>query len=185
MVLSLISPASNTFLKDWPAYNQANCQEIDTYAGPCLTTHGLQSYVPGFTAITTPTNLGSGGSIIGYYYKIFDQIWTWGQLRFGTTGSSSGAGAWVVSLPFAASNLLGFSTNIGEAPIVGTGYYYDDGSVTTRFPVSVHLRTSTQMMFGFRMGTAVASREVAQAIPVPVDPLDGLSWFARYQRVGS
>jgi hypothetical protein len=182
MLLPLLSPASNTFLKDWPAYNQFNCQEIDDYAGPCLTTHGLQSYTPGFSAVTTPPSLGTGGSIIGYYYKIFDQIWTWGELRFGTTGSSSGAGAWMVTTPFPVTNLLGFSTNIGEAPVVGNGYYWDDSSTTTRFPVTVHLRTSTQMMFGFRMGTAVASREVAQGIPVPVSPLDGISWSARFQR---
>ena len=180
MELPLISPASNTFLKNWPAYNGFNCDAIDEYAGKCLTTHGLQTYTPQLSAVTTPTAIGTG-NIVGYYYELFDQIFTWGEFRFGASGASAGTGAWMVTLPFPATNLLGFSTTIGAAPIVGNGYYWENSSGLARFPLTVHLRTSTLMMFGYYMGST-ASRELGQNSPVPVDPLDGASWCARYQR---
>jgi hypothetical protein len=182
MLLPLISPASNTFLKDWPAYNEFNCQEVDDYAGPCLTTHGLQPYNPQLTAVTSNPVLGTGGFIRGFYYKIFDQCWVWGEFRFGSAGASGGTGAWMISLPFTVTNLLGFSTNIGEAPVVGNGYIWDDSSATARFPITAHLRTATQLMFGFRMGSGAGSREVSGAVPAAVAINDGLSFSARFQR---
>lgn len=183
MLLPLLSPPSNTFLKDWPAYNQFNCGEIDDYAGPCLPSHGLQTYNPQLTATSSNPVLGTGGSITGYYYKIFDQVWVWGEFRFGSSGASGGTGTWLITLPFIATNFLGFSTTIGQAPVVGNGYFWDASASTSRFPLTVHLRNSTQMMFGFRMDSGGAGRELSGSNPAAVAASDGVTWAAKFQRI--
>src|SRR3954462_14655862 len=101
MVLALQTPTGPSFVKDWPAQNTVNCDLIDGYAGPCLTTNPLLDYVPVLTASVTDPTLGTGGILVGKYYKIFDQIYVWGEFRFGT-GATIGSGVYRISLPFRA-----------------------------------------------------------------------------------
>src|SRR5215213_3743947 len=113
MVLSLLTPTGPNFIKDFPAANVVNLDRIDDYAAPSLTTHPLQTYTPVLTAATANPVLGVGGIIRGYFYEIFDQIYTWGEFRFGTSGISNGTSTWMVSLPFSAKANIGFSTILG------------------------------------------------------------------------
>jgi hypothetical protein len=184
MVLSLLTPTGPNFMKDFPGQHAVNADRIDDYAGPCLTSDPLQTYTPQLTAATTNPVLGTGGFIRGYYYEIFDQIITWGEFRFGTAGISNGASTWMVSLPFPAKTVVGVSTILGNAPVVGEGVIWDDSAAAGRFPLTAHLRTTTQLMFGFRMGSGLGFREVSSSGPVsPWAIQDGLTWSARYQRL--
>src|SRR5690349_11453328 len=91
--LPLITPQGSNFLRDFPGQNAVNCDLLDNYAGPCLTTHPIQTFTPALVSSTGPANdpvLGTGGFIRGFYYKIFDQIHMWGEFRFGTAAMNVG-----------------------------------------------------------------------------------------------
>lgn len=181
MELPLLSPASNTFLKNWPAYNEFNCDQIDDYAGPCLPSHGLQTYTPQLTASTTNPTLGTGSNIVGYYYKLFDDIWTWGQFRFGTSGASGGSGTYSITLPFTATNFLGFSPE----PIVGHGFFFDFSAPASSYAVLSVLSTASTLSFLVKADSGGSSRFVTNNSPAAVSTQDGISWFAKYQRLSS
>jgi hypothetical protein len=182
MVLSLITPADSDFIKDFPAQNAVNCDVIDSYAGASLTTSPLQTYVPQLTAFTTNPSLGVGGTIVGYYYEIFDQIYTWGSFRFGTSGISIGTGTYMVSLPFPAQTIVGVNTAMGSAPCVGVGLVHDEDTSSGRLPVTAHLRTTSQMAFAFKNDSGFAFRDVRDAGPIVWAINDGMNWSARYTR---
>src|SRR5260370_37137024 len=101
MVLSLQTPAGINFIKDWSSQNAVNCDLMDAYAGP----YAIQTYVPILTAVTTNPVLGSTGTITGFYYRLFDQIYTWGEFKFNGTGSNKGAGTYIITLPFKAKTV--------------------------------------------------------------------------------
>lgn len=183
MGVSLLTPQGSNFIKDFVGQNAHNCDQIDAYAGPCLTSHPLQTYTPELTGDTTNPVLGTGGFIRGFYYQIFDQIYTWGEFRFGSSGFNIGMGLYAVSLPFAANNTMGVTNTPGSAPIVGSGSTYDDSSNAGRLPLTVHLRTaSTQLFFGIRMNSGSSFRELREAGHITWAANDGVTWFARMQR---
>lgn len=182
MVLSLPSPVSSNFIKDFPTQNAVNLDAIDAYAGPCLITHGLRTWTPQLTAITTDPVLGTGGVIKGYYYKIFDQVWAWGEFRFGATGASFGSGIWTVTVPFPIDTLAGNGANpltIGEWPVIGEGVCWDN-SATNGQPLLVMARSSTQVSFGTRFN-ALTGREVLSTSPMTWAASDGITWNMRYK----
>lgn len=123
MGILLTDPAGSNFIKDFPAVNAANLDKIDAYANASLVTHPLKQYTPLFTATTANPTIGTGGPAVlrAFYYEIFDQIYTWGEFRFGTTSPSSGTGTWIMSLPFTAKSIIGPSTTSGAAPVIGVG----------------------------------------------------------------
>jgi hypothetical protein len=181
MVLSLVTPVGSNFIKDWPSQNTVNCNAIDDYAGPCLTTHPIQSYVPVLTGSTTNPIIGAG-TIKGFYYEIFDQIYTWGEFRYGT-GGNKGLGTYEISLPFPAKTVTPPNTGSGGGPILGGGFVWDASVVLGRMPVITQLRTATKIMFSVKMDSGGGGRAVDGAdIPIPWTTPDGMSWFARYQR---
>lgn len=184
MGVSLVTTQSSDFIKDFPAQWATNANAIDAYANSSLTTHGLKSYTPIFTATVSNPVIGTGGGAVlrAYYYEIFDQIYTWGEFRFGTSGPTSGSGIWIMSLPFAANTTISPSTVIGAAPIIGEGSVWCNLTAGNRQPMSVHLRSSTTMMFGGRINAGGASREFTNTFPIAWAVQDGLSWSARYQR---
>lgn len=176
--LPLISPNSSNFIKDWPAQNAINCDLIDNYAG----SYGVQSYTPVFNAVTTSPVLGTGGFVNGFYYQIFDQIFTWGEFRFGT-GFSPGSGNFEVTLPFDAHFIANSDTNMGNGPIIGNCRVWNNTTDSSKQPGLVQLRTISQMMFGIRFDTASAVRAMGAGIPFTWAAGDGISWFCKYQRV--
>ena len=183
MVLPLITPVGSNFIKDFPSDNTVNMDLIDAYAAPSLTSHPLQTYTPILTAVTANPFMGTAPVIRGFFYEIFDQIYTWGEFRFGATGSpTAGTGTWMMSLPFAAKSNVGINTIIGNTPVIGNALIWDDSSSTGRLPCTVHLRTNTQMMFGCQMNNSLSFREVNGTNPITWAPSDGISWSARYQR---
>lgn len=181
MTLPLITPIGSNFLKDFPGQHAVNVDLIDTAAGPCLRTQPMQAYTPTLTAVTTAPTLGATGFIKGFYYKIFDQIYCWGEFRF-KTGFSVGSGIYIVSLPFAVSGNLAPNTNIGAAPILGNGFIWSQVTTASRQPVAAQLRTSTDLMFGVKMNNLTA-REVSHNNPYTWAVDDGLSWCVRYKRI--
>lgn len=181
---TLITPAGSNFLKNFPAAHSINMDAIDDYAGPCLTSDGLSTYTPQLFGTTSPPVIGTGGSAVNraYYYRIFDEIFVWGELRFGTSGASGGTGIWSLALPFTAKTVVGASTNLGSSPVVGIGSIHDDSATAGRTPLTVHLRTTTQIMFGIKMNSGLGAREVSSSIPFAWQPSDGIQWSARFQR---
>lgn len=190
MVLSLITPAGANFIKDFPGQNATNCDRLDEFAGPCLTSHPLRSFTPGLTSTGTAPNLGTGGISQGYYYKIWDQIYMWGEFKFGTSGINVGTDIYVVTLPFTVNNVMGNllggpASNLGAAPMVGVGCTFDASANAGALPVTVHLRTTTSLMFGIRMNSGSANRELRSSGYIAWDVNDGLAWSARVQEVPS
>jgi len=187
MVLNLQTPVGNNFLKDWPGQNAVNCDLIDDYAGPCLTSHPIQTYTPALTASTANPVLGTSSTLVGMYYEIFDQIYTWGEFRFGTA-ASIGSGIYEISLPFRAKSLVGQgpSSSFTSPPSVGNAVVFDESIDSGRQPALTVLRNLDKLSFLVRMGTAGASRAVSHNIPIvwtgAPSPADGVMWSARYQR---
>lgn len=182
MVLSLVTPIGSNFIKDWPAQHSVNADAIDVYAGAqCLTSHPIGSYTPQLTATTTNPTLGGSNDIEGYYYKIFDQIYTWGHFRFGS-GFNAGSGTYAITLPFKVKTNIGIVPNIGQTPIVGNGNLWDESSAVAggRQPLTCQLRTDQTIFFGVRMATGDFGVSHTGPITWAID--DGIKWFARYQR---
>ncbi len=183
MALSLVTPLVTNFLKEFPGQNEVNCNRIDDYAGPCLTSHPLQSYSPVLTAAATDPVLGTGAVNRAFYYRIFNQVYVWGELRWGSSGASFGSGPYILTLPFPAAGILVPSTVIGSSPCIGNGMIWDDSTAAGRQACSVHLRTANQIWFGNKMVSGVGSREAGIGGPISWAVNDGIFWSARYQKV--
>lgn len=182
MVISLTTPDPSTFIKDFPGYNAVKQDRIDDYAGPCLTTHPLQTYVPVVTSTSGTFNLGTSPVLNGYFYEIFDQILTWGEFRFGSS-MNAGSGAFTISLPFTADSIMGPSTTLGAAPVIGNAVVHEDSTSNNRFPLTCHLRTANTMFFGFKMNSGAGQRELGSSTLITWGSADGMTWSARYKRL--
>lgn len=184
MVLSLISPIGGNFLQDFPEQNSVNLDRIDAYANASLTSHPLKQYTPIFTAAGGGFTIGTGGPAVmrAFYYEIFDQIHLWGEFRFGTTSPNAGSGVWSATLPFNAKSLIGPSTTLGAAPVIGNGSIYCNSTANNRQGVTVHLRTANTIMFGARINAGGGGRELTGSFPIAWAPQDGMHWYARFQR---
>jgi hypothetical protein len=181
MVLSLESPIGTDFIKNFPGLNAVNCDDTDAYAGPCLVTHPIQTYVPALTSSGTTPVLGTGNTLVGKYYKIFDQIFTWGEFRFGTTGASAGTGSFRISLPFKAKTNLAYATS----PAIGSAQAFNTLTDASRQPLVPKLEDPNYIVFGVKMSTGGASRLAGNLIPFTwsgATPGDGIMWSVRYQR---
>lgn len=184
MVLNLEAPIGSNFIKDWPDQNAVNCNEIDAYAGPCLLSDGLQDYTPVLTATVTNPTLGTGGTLIGKYYRIFDQIYSWGEFRFGT-GGNVGNGTYRISLPFRARTLIS-DGSIFDTPIpVGNGIAFQVANDSNRQPLIASLGTENHLVFTVRMGLGGSTRGVTHNNPfawtgAPA-PADGIQWGIKYK----
>jgi len=179
MVLSLETPAGANFIKDWSSQNSDNCETIDAYAGP----YAIQTYIPILTAVTTPPVLGATGVITGFYYRIFDQIYSWGEFKFNGAGSNKGAGTYIITLPFKAKTVFPPSDLSGEGPVIGNGMTYQASLASGRQPVIVQLRTVNSMMFNIKADTAFGTRAVSGTdTPFAWANGDGVKWFVKYQR---
>lgn len=182
MAITLVTPDSSNFLRQFPGQNEVNLDRVDEYAGPCLTTHPLTAFTPNLSADVTAPTLGVGGTNLGYMYRIFDQLYMWGQFRFGSSGINAGSGLYLLNLPFQVNSVLGASTTMGENPVIGTGTVHDNSSNAGRMPLTVHLRTTSQLVFGIRMNAGSVNRDLRSAGYITWDVLDGVSWCARVQR---
>jgi len=58
-----------------------------------------RAHTPALTAATTDPVLGTGGFARAYWTQFGSLIVTWGQIRFGTSGTSAGSGAYRIRLP--------------------------------------------------------------------------------------
>jgi hypothetical protein len=181
MALSLTSPVGSDFLKDFPGQNAVNCDLIDAYAGPCLTSDALQSYTPALTAATTSPNLGAG-SVTGKFYQIWDQIFVWAQFRFGA-GFSAGSGTYIMTLPFSVDSTIGPSTTNGASPVLGNGNVWDASTISGRTGVTVALRDINTVHFQIRYGSGSTTKNVDESGPIVWATGDGVTWAARFKRL--
>lgn len=177
MLLNLTSPVGSDFIKDFPGQNSPNLDKIDAYAGP----YAIQSYTPVITAGGGGLVLGTGSVATGAYYRIFDQIFYWGEFRFGTSGFNAGSGAFEVSLPFDSITIAPASGSSGGGPIVGTGLTWDT-PLANRQPVSVQLRTVNKLQFGVKNESGASGRALGAGIPFTWSASSGINWNVRYQR---
>lgn len=190
MVLSLVDPTGSNFIKDWPAQNAINCDRIDAYANSCLITHPLKTYTPIFRGTTNPS-IGTGGSatLKGYYYEIFDEIYTWGEVRFGTTGVSFGTGTWYITMPFNIKTGIGPFTSaspIAANILLGSAYINDNDTVTNRQPANLLMATDSNGVYS-NLASIVTregntTREANALTPFTWAINDGFSWSAKFQR---
>lgn len=182
---TLLVPSLANFIKDFPASHAVTADAVDDYAGACLTSDALTSYTPTLSSTGTAPVLGTGATIRGYYYRIFDQIWTWGDFRFGASGFSFGTGSYKISLPFDVKSYMAPSAGPGFAPILGMGYLIDSSAVAGRQSLTCQLASPNEIMFNIKADSAgAASRTVIGAnSPITWATNDGISWFAKYKRV--
>ncbi len=185
MILSLTTPVGSNFIKDWPAQNEINCDLIDSYAGQCLPTHDLGIYTPQLLGSSTNPSLGTSGNgarANGYYYRIFDQVYVWGEIRFASSGISIGSGFYSVTLPFTATTGIGANATMARGLIVGNGFVYDNSAAGSRQPVVAQLRTTDSIHFGVRNNSGGVTELMTEANPIAWAVSDGLLWHVRYKR---
>lgn len=184
MLIDLVDPIGSNFIKDFPALNGVNLDRIDTYAKNSGIASSLRTYTPIFNSVSGTPSIGTGGSatLRGYYYEIFDQVITWGEMRFGSSGVNAGSGIWTMSLPSSVNNLIGVFNGTGAAPVVGTASIWNGGTVNSRQSATSELRDYDQLQFGIRMNGGGTGREIMHNNPFAWAAGDGLTWFARYMR---
>lgn len=183
MGITLITPLGSNFLKDFPGQNAVNMDRVDAYAGECLTSDSLISFTPILGGTSGNPDLGVGGFNRAHAYRIFDTLFMWGEFRFGTSGINVGGGIYTMDLPFTINNILGTSNDFPYSPVIGTGTTFDADSNAGRLPLTVHMRTASQLQFGIRMNSGSANRELRSAGYVTWAINDGINWNARVQRV--
>lgn len=182
MTLALLSTLGSNFIKDFPAANTANCDSIDTYAGPCTVGAALTGYTPQLHATSSDPILGTGGFTRGYYYRIWDAVYTWGEFRFGSAGTNIGSGNYFITLPLPADiSVVGATSFPGGASLVGNGLLWDQSTDSGKRPLVAQLRSGTDLQFHFPVGET--SEVVASGSAVTWTNGDGVSWFASYKRV--
>lgn len=178
--IDLAVPVGSNFIKDFPAVHSVNIDKLDTHATPQAPLAGaIGQYTPKLSATTTDPVLGSGSEQRGFYYTIWDQVYCWGYVKFGSTGLNTGSGVYTINLPFTAVNTIGFSVSLGLAPIIGNGIVWDDSNPTARMPITINLRTANDMMFGPVMGSA--QTVVSDSFPIGWSVNDKISFAIKYQ----
>lgn len=184
MTLNLISPMGSDFLKNFSGQNAVNMDTIDLVAGPCLTNDALFTSVPNVLGDTTNPTLGTAGYAKGWYYLIFDQVYFFGEFRFGTAGINIGQGLYSITLPVPANSIIPFSNTPGKSSIVGTAQMWDQSSSAGRQSLTVHLRNANEIFFGIKIQSGSGFRELREAgSGITWAVQDGVSWSCKYQRV--
>lgn len=181
MAINFMTPVGSNFVKDWPSQNNVNVDLIDNYAGPCLITQPVSTYTPVLTASVTNPVMGTGATAIGRYYKIFDQIYVWGEVRFGSTGATFGSGTYQISLPFRAKTNISSGSPYSTPICVGNAVAFKVAG--TPIPAVSLLGNPDYLIFQVKMSTA--TREVNPTSPfvwAGGSPGDGLMFHAKYQR---
>ncbi len=180
MALNLITTLDNNFVKDFPSQNTVNCNLIDAYAGP----YAVQTYTPAFTGLTSNPSIGSTGVLRGFYYTLFDQVYTWGEFKFNGTGSNKGSGTYSISLPFNVKSSIAPSGVPGAGPILGNAVAIRASVATDRQPMVAQLRTVNTIVFAIHINSGVTLSRFANGDDVPFAwaNTDGIKWNVRYQR---
>lgn len=183
MVLSFDTAVGTDFIKNFTSQHANNMDELDAYAGPCLTTHPLRTWTPNLSADNTPPVLGTTGAYIkGLYYRIFDQVYTWGEFQFGSAGASFGNGTYSVTLPFNADSIAlnGVNVNfIGEMPPIGNAVMWDASGSFVGQPFTCHLRNNNNVIFGAKINGVTFA--VSNSAPVAFAAGDRITWYVRYK----
>ena len=86
------------------------------------------TYTPVLTAATSNPTLGTGSFVAGRYRKVGRNCQGWAKIKFGTSGSTFGTGAYRISLPIEAR-----TPAANETIILGNGYMYDLSVTTPQF----------------------------------------------------
>lgn len=176
---TLISPAGSDFIKDWPGQNTINCDRLDAFANQSALGNALPFFVPTLKGSVTDPVLGTGGVNRAYFYRIFDEIYIWGEWRWGTSGTNFGSGIYTLTLPFTVDTQFTPNAALGSTPIVGSGFTWDQSGNSGRQSISVHLINNNQLMFAVRLNSGLSNREVRDVFSVAWANQDGVSYTAR------
>lgn len=142
-----------------------------TAAGP-----DADEYTPTLTASTTDPNVGSTGSIVGWFHRAGPLVHVWVRVLFDGSGVDPGSGIFIVSLPVAADTTI-HNVGVGGATgsAVGSGVIRDDGTAGNSSTVVPTLRTASAVMF---KGAGFAS--VTHDSPFTWAAGDRISFHATY-----
>ena len=173
----LITPQGPDFIKNWPFQNKVNCDNIDAFVG----LQSVQAYTPIFTAEFGGLALGTG-TLTGWYFSIFNTVYSWGEFRFGT-GMAAGSGFYEITLPFLPAPNYVANLNTGKGSLIGTCRIWQNSTISNRQSGTVQLRASNKVMFNLRVNSG--ARSVSNTFPFAWTTLDGISWSVTYLKANS
>jgi hypothetical protein len=137
---------------------------------------GVFTYTPTLTATTTSPNLGSGSVVRGKYTRgaggMVHVAW---RIAFGTTGTASGTGQYLVSLPIAAAVDFGGS----DPEWWGQGRITDQGSNT--YPVTWYIPGSNPSVVSAVMFTSAGGGQVWSSTSFTVNASDDCAGSITYR----
>jgi hypothetical protein len=141
-VTELLSTIKTTAVRNFPATNEHNADYLDNLLGTGVAT----SFVPQLTAQTTNPTLGTGAILEGLYIRVFDNIFAWGRIGFGT-GMTPGSGAYSLTLPVAAAPGMEVSSDSGRGSSIGIAHCRNNDSLNESQTATIQLEETTKVFF--------------------------------------
>lgn len=130
----LLTINNTNFVKNWTQINQFNQNLLDGILG----TQKLQTYSPTFEPVDgSSINIGSTGSVEGYWYQYFGIVYMWGRVFWSGTGIDPGSGTnhYTFSLPVTPHPILNDliigaeGQSAGHSPTIGAGCLRDASNI--------------------------------------------------------
>lgn len=141
-----------------------------------LNGYDVQTYTPTLAALTTSPNLGSGATYVQTGWWVRENGWVSGQarLRFGSTGTSAGTGAYRITLPTNLDGTVYAGSGVpGLGNIIGNGMMRDDSTAAAR-----QFAAQVTTVNGFAL--MCESGPATNAVPWGWGPGDAISVGFRY-----
>ena len=138
----LLSTIKNTAVRNFPATTEHNSDYLDNLFGTGVAT----SFVPQLTASTTDPTFGTGAILEGLYVRVFDVIFAWGRIGFGT-GMTPGDGNYSLTLPVAAAPGMEVSSDSGRGSSIGVAQCRDNNSLNASQTATIQLEETTKVFF--------------------------------------
>lgn len=133
----------------------------------------FSDWTPVLTAVTTNPTLGTGSEAYGRYTQHGKLVVARGHIKFGTSGTNAGSGAYRISLPVPAASPA------GSVGVYGHGYLYDDSAGTLK-QHTLGFVTTTTMQFVID-GTAGSTSPVDNTVPWAWGASDYLLFSMEYE----
>lgn len=176
--LGLLYPDKESLVR-WPTLNTFNSDFIDNLTGNV----GLHSYSPVLSNNDGKVlNVGSTGHIEGWWYRIFDMVFTWGRLLFDGTGIDFGASGdfWRITLPVAINGLsAGSSGAVAEGDSLGSSTLFRSPFSTARQTAVSYVRSSNQIALATENGAG--NSLVGRDSPWTWEAGERIAWCAAYR----
>ena len=138
----LLSTIKNTAVRNFPATTEHNSDYLDNLFGTGVAT----SFVPQLTASTTDPTFGTGAILEGLYVRVFDVIFAWGRIGFGT-GMTPGDGNYLLTLPVSVAPGMKVSGDSGRGSSIGVAQCRDNNSLNASQTATIQLEETTKVFF--------------------------------------